>query len=69
MGVLMKIKAERLRRKWNQTELAARAGLSASDISRIETGRFRPYPQQAVRLARALKLTPEQLLEPVSQPG
>lgn len=57
------IKAERLRRGWTQTELGAKAGLSASDVSRIETGRLRPYPLQVIRLARALKLAPDQLLD------
>jgi transcriptional regulator with XRE-family HTH domain len=59
---MLRIKAERLARKWSQTQLAARACLSTSDISRIETGRFRPYPQQTVRIARALKMSPDELL-------
>lgn len=60
----LRIRTERLRRKWTQTELAARSGLSTSDVSRIETGRLRPYPRQLARLARALRLAPERLLEP-----
>jgi transcriptional regulator with XRE-family HTH domain len=63
--VALRIKIERLRRKWTQTDLGARSGLSASDISRIETGRLRPYPGQAARLAKALKVAPEDLLEHV----
>ena len=63
--MMMRIKAERLARHWTQTDLAARAGLSASDISRIETGRMQPYPRQVRRIARALRLEPEQLLEPM----
>jgi transcriptional regulator with XRE-family HTH domain len=61
--MLLRIKAERLQRGWTQTQLAARSGLSTSDISRIETGRFKPYPKQALRIARALKVAPECLLE------
>jgi putative transcriptional regulator len=61
----LRIKVERLKKNWTQTELGARSGLSASEISRIETGRFLPYPRQAGRLAKALKLQPEELLQPV----
>ena len=64
----LRIKVERLRRKWTQTELGARSGLAASEISKIETGRSRPYPRQAMRLAKALKLTPEDLLTVVDVP-
>jgi transcriptional regulator with XRE-family HTH domain len=62
---MLRIRAERLRRQWTQTDLAFRAGLATSDVSRIETGRFRPYPRQAARLAKALKLPVEDLLQPV----
>jgi transcriptional regulator with XRE-family HTH domain len=62
---ILKVRAERLRRRWSQTELGARSGLSASDVSRIETGRFLPYPRQLARLARALKLDPAQVLDRV----
>jgi transcriptional regulator with XRE-family HTH domain len=62
---MLRIKAERQKRKWSQTTLAARAGsMSAADISRIENGLLKPYPQQLARLARALKVPPDQLLEP-----
>jgi transcriptional regulator with XRE-family HTH domain len=61
------MKAERLRRGLSQTKLAARSRLSASDISRIENGRFRPYPKQAMRLARALGLPVDELLRPAEE--
>ena len=63
---MRRMKAERLRRKWTQTKLGARAEVSASDVSRIESGRFIPYPGQARRLARALGLALDELLEPVT---
>lgn len=66
---MLRIRQERLRRGWSQTDLGGRAGLSASDVSRVETGRFQPYPQQHLRLARALKLRPDELLLPVEPPA
>lgn len=62
-----RMKVERLQRRWTQTQLGARAAVSASDVSRIESGRFVPYPNQARRLARALGLTVDELLEPVAE--
>ena len=60
-----RMKAERLRRGWNQTVLAAKVGMSAADISRIESGRARPYPGQADRLAKVLKLAASRLQDQV----
>ena len=64
--MILKIKAERLKRKWSQTTLGYHAKLSASEVSRIESGRTRPYPGQAARLGRALGIPPDQLLEPAA---
>jgi transcriptional regulator with XRE-family HTH domain len=63
--MVLRIKVERIKRGLSQTQLGAAANIAASDISRIETGRFRPYKRQLARLARVLKLKPEQLLEAV----
>jgi transcriptional regulator with XRE-family HTH domain len=41
-------------RRWSQRRLARWADISEADASRIETGRMRPYPGQARRIARAL---------------
>ena len=62
---MLRIKAERLLRDWSQQDLAHRARMAAADISRIETGRLRPYPGQAKRLARTLKLHASELLQSV----
>jgi transcriptional regulator with XRE-family HTH domain len=63
---MLKVKAERLRRRWTQTTLAYHAKLSPAEISKIESGRMRPYPSQATRLADALGVQVEQLLEQVA---
>ena len=62
---MLRIKAERLRRGWSQQDLAHRARMAASDISRIENGRLSPYPGQVKRLARTLKLDASDLLKSV----
>ena len=64
---MFKIRAERLRRGWSQTVLAYHAGMSASDVSKIENGIQRPYPRQASSLAKALEIRADQLLEEAVQ--
>lgn len=67
---MTKLQEERRKRAWSQTDLAARAKrMSAADISKFETGRAIPYPAQAQRIAKALRLTVDELLEPVDEPG
>lgn len=65
MQKIPRIKAERLKRNWRQTDLACFARMSTSDISRIESGRMIPYPTHAERLAKVLGIRPDELLEEV----
>ena len=63
---MTKLQAERLRHGWTQVALSYHSGVQVSEISRLEAGRIaRPYPGQAARLASALGLRSEELLEPV----
>lgn len=62
---MLKIQAERLRRNWSQLDLGYRAKVQPSEISRIETGQAVPYPKQRARLAKVLKVPPEELLDTV----
>ena len=50
----MNLSIERSRRGWSRAELARRAGLNASTVGLIESGRLQPYPRQLYKLARAL---------------
>lgn len=59
------IRAGRLRRGWTIRALAARAGVSASELYHLESGRIGSVAAY-VRVATALGLRPELLLE---QPG
>ncbi|MDG3015981.1 XRE family transcriptional regulator [Speluncibacter jeojiensis] len=63
--VRRRIRGLRLARGWSLDALAARCHLSASTLSRIETGHRRIALDQLVPLARALDTTLDQLVEPV----
>jgi transcriptional regulator with XRE-family HTH domain len=64
---ILKIKAERLKRNWRLEDLSHFSKVSAADISRIENRRLVPYDSYIQRLAAALELKPEELLEEVSR--
>ena len=61
--VRQRIRALRVAQGWSLDELAARAQLSQSTLSRIETGQRRLALDQLVTLARALDTTLDQLVE------
>src|ERR687883_1945436 len=60
-------------RMWTQARLAQEAGVSPTTVSAIETGKIgRPHFGTLGKLARALRVAPEELLdsrEPVEQEG
>ena len=61
--VRKRIRALRVAQGWSLEELASRAHLSQSSLSRIENGRRRLALDQLVTLARALDTTLDQLVE------
>lgn len=61
--VRKRIRALRVAQGWSLDELATRANLSQSSLSRIENGRRRLALDQLVILARALDTTLDQLVE------
>ena len=61
--VRKRIRALRVAQGWSLDELAARARISPSSLSRIETGRRRLALDQLVDLARALDTSLDQLVE------
>ncbi|MEU6989588.1 XRE family transcriptional regulator [Streptomyces sp. NPDC046465] len=61
--VRRRIRALRLAQGWSLEELAARAKVSQSTLSRIENGRRRLALDQLVTLARALDTSLDQLVE------
>lgn len=67
--VRRRIRGLRLARGWTLDSLAARCGLSPSNLSRIETGGRRIALDQLVPIARALDTTLDQLVEPGEESG
>lgn len=61
--VRKRIRALRVAQGWSLEELAARARISPSSLSRIETGRRRLALDQLVDLARALDTSLDQLVQ------
>lgn len=61
--VRKRIRALRVAQGWSLAELAARAQISQSTLSRIETGQRRLALDQLVTLARALDTSLDQLVE------
>lgn len=64
--VRKRIRALRVAQGWSLEELASRAHLSQSSLSRIENGQRRLALDQLVTLARALDTTLDQLVENAS---
>lgn len=64
--VRKRIRALRVAQGWSLEELAARAKVSQSTLSRIENGRRRLALDQLVTLARALDTSLDQLVETAS---
>lgn len=57
------LREERQRKLLSQRELAERAGVSATTIANIETGKIRPHPRTLRKLADALRVDPGELAE------
>jgi putative transcriptional regulator len=55
------LRSEREARGWTQAELAARVGVSRKTINTIENGVFMPSALTALKIARALGRSVEEL--------
>jgi transcriptional regulator with XRE-family HTH domain len=69
--VVKNIELGRRNKRWTQSEYGRRPDvrISPSFISLIELGRAIPNDDQRARLARALGIPPDQLLDDVDVPG
>ncbi len=62
---MTRIELERRERGWNQTVLAYHAQITQSEVSLIERRRLSPSPRYMQRIARALNLPVNTLLDEV----
>jgi transcriptional regulator with XRE-family HTH domain len=62
---MLRIRAERLRRGLRQVDVARMARVPEPEVCRIEKGNTQPYPNHRLRLAEALGIAPDELLEEV----
>ncbi len=62
MQKLGRLREERKRSRLTQEELALVSGVNRVTIARLETGAAKAKPETAHKLARALKVKPEDLL-------
>jgi transcriptional regulator with XRE-family HTH domain len=65
MVKLTRLKDVRQRKALTQQQLAEKAGVNRVTIARIETGKDEPFPTTLRKVADALGVEPEELLEPV----
>ncbi len=63
---MLKLTFEREKIGMSKAELSRKAGLDQSLISKIESGRIKPYPSEINRISYVLGLPAEQLLTEVS---
>lgn len=69
MVKLTRLKDVRQRKALTQQQLADRAGVNRVTIARIETGRDEPFPTTLRKVADALGVETEELLEPAREPA
>src|SRR5215211_1636705 len=67
MVKLTRLKDVRQRKALTQQQLAERAGVNRVTIARIEGGKDEPFPTTIRKVADALGVEPEELLEPVTE--
>lgn len=59
-----RLRVLRAERRWSQSELATRVGVSRQTINAVETGRFDPSLPLAFRIARLFGRSIEGVFEP-----
>ncbi len=64
MVKLTRLRALRERKVLTQQELAEKAGITRATLSRLEAGAENPYPSTIRKLAAALDVEPQRLMEP-----
>lgn len=60
---ILEIKLQRAKRGWSQEDFAKASGVSCCTIGLIESGKQKPSINTIVKLAKALEVEPEKLIE------
>lgn len=63
LRVSARLKALRLDRELSQDMLAQKAGIERKTVNRIENGHFSPNLSTLIRVCKALKVKPSEVLE------
>jgi transcriptional regulator with XRE-family HTH domain len=63
--MILKLRQERERRGWSLVDLTVKTGISSSDLSLIERGCKPAYPGWQRRIAKAFKMSAEDLFQEV----
>ena len=53
---MLRVTYERMKRGWSKATLARKARLDQSLLSKIESGRIKPYKPEQLRIAKALSI-------------
>jgi transcriptional regulator with XRE-family HTH domain len=64
MELAEKIRHLRKQRAWSQAELGEKVGIHSGHVSRLETGRYQPSSELLKKLAQALEVSTDYLLNP-----
>jgi len=62
---LVRLRFWRERKALTQQQLADKAGITRVTVARVEAGLEQPYPTTVRKLADALEVGPEDLMEPL----
>ena len=68
-ALAVRVRDRRAKLEMSQQQVAAVSGLTRSSIASIETGRQSVALHHVYAIARALDVSPQELLPPVAEPG
>jgi putative transcriptional regulator len=57
------IKIQRAKKNWTQEELAKKVGVTRKTVNTIENGKFVPSTYLAIKMAKALEVSVEELFQ------
>lgn len=63
-NVISRVQSELQKREWSKAELARRAGIHVTTISRILHGHLEPSVSACEAIAKAFDMKPERLFQP-----